>query len=490
MRRILLAIALASATALPVASCSLGLDESLIDRVDGAVADTGPLDETGTPDANEGGPPPPPPSTDAGPCTKDDDCKTTDGCLEPRCDLPRKTCAFDVCRTAVCTSGKCDTTAKTCSAPKPYKFAAGSFPVGAGISGAVRNAFAVVYPYVFVTTTNGVLAFSAADPTAGSPTAVTVTGLGFIPGQMIASGSRVFFLGGNSGSPTTTRVQLAYLDVPSDPFQKKLTATTVLAGVNEPSGTPFALFPRAGDSAFLVDVAAPPPIYPTAKVEPPLVEPVSLTAGPVPSTNGNVPVGSSGTRLVMRRVDAANQVIFAFVNGAGDTPTNGGDVPAPALGPIVGPESIALSPDGAMLYLFSEFVAGGLPPPPPPTTKGVKASFLLADAASNFDVTATAAVEIATYAGIAAGTPVVGGSAMFDSKTALVTTADPANVPGLTNVQVLARAPLGLVAGKKAQIPLGPGALAAAASNGLGYVLASESATAATVYVFDPGCGP
>ena len=45
---------------------------------------------------------------------------------------------------------------------------------------------------------------------------------------------------------------------------------------------------------------------------------------------------------------------------------------------------------------------------------------------------------------------------------------------------------------RRSQIPLPVGQLAAAGSNGLGYVLAVDPGApmAPTVYVFDPGCAP
>jgi hypothetical protein len=473
-----------------VAACSLGLDESLLDREDAGGVEAGPLPDVVTADARDAAAPPPP-APEAGPCTKNADCETSDPCLTPRCDVPRGACAFDVCRNPACTAGVCDTTAAShvCKAGEPYTFAASSFPVGAGVNGAPAGALAAVYPYVLVSTTEGVVAFSAADPTDTSPRPVTVAGIGFVPRQIVASGSRVFFLGSNSGTPNATRVELAVLDVPADPFATTLTARSVLPTLNRPAGSPLVLLPRANDTALLVDNAASPSSFPTAKVEPPFTEPVTLTAGPIPFTAGSRPVATSGTRLVMHQVTGPTQTaVFSFVADAGGAPTTSGDVPAPLAGPVNGAEAFANSPEGALLWVYQEYT-----PPMGPVAgsyKGVKASFLVGDAAAGFDVSAAVAVEVAQYAAAPVASALVGGAALVDAKTAIVTSAAPANIPALSDVQLVTKQPAALVAGKKAQIPLGVANLAAASSNGLAYVLASESPTAATVYVYDPGCAP
>jgi hypothetical protein len=90
---------------------------------------------------------------------------------------------------------------------------------------------------------------------------------------------------------------------------------------------------------------------------------------------------------------------------------------------------------------------------------------------------------------------------MLDAKTAMVTTAFAANPTQFTNVQFVDRQPLALrknddLTPRKFQITLPVGQLAAAGSNGLGYILAYDAAPAVppasslSVYVFDPGCAP
>jgi hypothetical protein len=86
---------------------------------------------------------------------------------------------------------------------------------------------------------------------------------------------------------------------------------------------------------------------------------------------------------------------------------------------------------------------------------------------------------------------------MLDAKTAMVTTANPANPAAVSNVSFVTRQPLALVKNadmspRRFAITLSVAQLAAAGSNGLGYLLAVDPAapTAPQVHVFDPACAP
>ncbi|MDB4935754.1 MAG: hypothetical protein JWP87_2726, partial [Labilithrix sp.] len=191
---------LGAATVL-LASCSLGLDESLIgQQAEASASDALTGSETTVPEGGDGALPPIQP--EAGICTKDEDCKGTAGCLTAKCDVPRKACVFQVCRQPACNSAACDMAGMKCGAAKPYKYRATQFPVGAqiGCGGALGRCFAAVYPFVFVGTANGVVAFAANDPQNPAPASVPISGLGFVPTQIVASGSRVYFLGSPSGA--------------------------------------------------------------------------------------------------------------------------------------------------------------------------------------------------------------------------------------------------------------------------------------------------
>ncbi|MBX3192744.1 MAG: hypothetical protein KF819_37520 [Labilithrix sp.] len=495
--RLALVAALGGGVAMGIASCSLGLDESLIGSgLDGGADDTGAFDNA-APDGNDGAPPPLNP--EGGICSKDEDCKGSGGCLLAKCDVPRQACVFHVCREPACTSAACGGEAgpTTCAAPKPYKYRAAVFPVGAaiGCGGALTRCFTAVYPFVFVGTSNGVLAFGAADPQSPTPFTVPITGLGFAPVQIMASGSRVYFLGQPTGAGTSSRVPIAWADVPPDPFAATIPVTTVLATLNRPSTDPLTLFPRQNDTALLVDlnVAS---SYPAVPLEPPLVEPLTLTSTPISFTAGSTPLAVSGTRLVMGQINGAGAAVFGFVNGAGTaTPMTAPDVPiataAPAS-PGVG-QYLAQSADGAVFWSYVSLTAA--PPAPPAVIRAVRSYFLTPNGTGAFDP--AAGVDVELYAGAPAGTPTIGPVAMLDANTAMVTTASPANPTLQTDVSFVTRAPLGLV--KDGAVPrrgvpitLPVSQLAAAGSNGIGYVLAVDPAAPAapSVYVYDPACAP
>ena len=487
MRRALFGVATVSALA-AVASCSLGLDESLIGRTpDASLPDT-PIEDASTPDVTEDGPPPPTP--EGGVCTKDEDCKTAHGCLTAKCDLGRKACVFPVCRSAACSSAACDAATQKCGAPSTYKYRAAQFSVGA----AIGRCIAAVHPFLFVGTVDGVVAFDVGDPQNAAPRKVPVIALTFLPTQMIASGSRVFFVGPPTGAAPSARVPLAWIDVPATPFVDKITAQSVLATYNRPPNEGVLLHPRENDTALLLNQAAA-ASYPAAAVEPPLVEPLTLTATPIPLTAGMVPQTTSGTRLVMN-VITIGAPSFAFVNGAGSAaPQNAGDV---ALGPAapVGPsQAFATSPDGAVFWSSTSLT--GTPGQPMVFARAVKSYFLVVGAAANFD--ATKGVDVEVYApGVQVGqnAQLAGPVALLDAKTALVTTAIPANL-AQTNVQFVKLDPLGVVKNADMQprrlpITLPIGQLAAAGSHGIGYVLAVDpnAPAAPVVHVFDPECAP
>ncbi len=487
-------IGAATVAAALVASCSLGLDESKIGvEPEAGPGEDGALPDTSAVDARDTAPPPINP--EGGVCTKDEDCKGTSGCVTAHCDVPRKACVFTVCRETACTSAAC-TGGTTCAAPpKAYKYRAAQFPVAGpvGCGGVIGKCFAVVYPFVFVGTQTGVVAYPAVDPQAATPTAIPVTGLGFVPVQILASGSRVYFLGAAQGTTSLARIPIAWADVPPDPFAAKITVTSVLASSNRSNADTIQLFPRANDTALLVDFTG--PNFPSIKIEPPLDEPLTLNPFTITSAAGDVPVGVSGVRLVMGQLSATGVTQFAFVPNAGDpAATAQPDVPIPTATPAGAPFAYAQSADGAFFWSLVSLTSAP-PGPPPPTIRAVKVYFLAADGNAVFDP--AAGLDVETFGGAALGTNTVGPVAMLDSKRAMVLTAIPANPGTTTNVQFVTRTPLALVKNadnsiRRFAINLAVTQLAAAGSNGLGYVLAVDPAapTTPSVYVFDPGCAP
>ncbi len=483
---------------LGLASCSLGLDEGLIGQVGESGTGETSFADGFVPEGGDGALPPLNP--EGGICGKDSDCKGSAGCLVAKCDLPRKACVFQVCRQPACNSATCDVAGGKCGTARPYKYRAGQFPVGSaiGCGGQLGRCFAAVYPFVFVGTSNGVVAFAANDPQSATPTAIPIAGLGFVPNQIVASGSRVYFLGTPVGAGPTSRVPLAYADVPADPFAAKIFVTTVLAAYNRPASDPALLMARGNDTSLLVDLNGA-TSFASAPIEPPLAEPVSFGSNPITFTAGSGPAAVSGSRLVMELINAGGAPSFGFVGGAGSaTPQTSPDVAIPTATPVSGPQFFATSADGALFWSYvSLTLPPGQPPPPSPQPllRAARGYFLAADVAANFDP--AAGIDLEVYGAAPLGTPSVGPVALLDAKTALVTTSIPAN-PAQTNVSfVTAGKPPVILKNadntpRRFQIALAVTQLAAAGSNGLGYVLAVDPAapTAPTVYVFDPACAP
>ncbi|MBS2016960.1 MAG: hypothetical protein JST00_29000 [Deltaproteobacteria bacterium] len=476
-----------------VASCSLGLDESKIGAGDdGGLAEDSSTIDNAAADARDTAPPPINP--EGGVCTKDEDCKGTKDCVTARCDVPRKACVFTVCRETACNSAACNG-GTTCAAPRPYKYRAAQFPVAGpiGCGGALGRCFAAVYPFVFVGTPIGVTAYSAVDPQATTPTVVPLTGLDFVPVQMVASGSRVFFLGPPQGTTTTARVPIAYVDVPPDPFATSIPVQTILATYPRSKDDAIALFPRGSDTALLVNSTG--PNFPSAKIEPPLTEPLTLTPFTITSAIGDVPYGVSGTRLVMGQNTGTGVTQFAFVPNAGDTGAAAtAAVPIPTATPGIGPFYFAQSADGAFAWSYVSLTTAP-PGPPPPTVRAARVYLLTAGGEAAFDP--ASGVDVEVYPNLPLGTPAAGPIAMLDANRAMVLTSLPANPGNSTNVSFVTRTPLGLVKNgdntpRRSPINLPVTQLAAAGSNGLGYVLAVDPAapTTPSVYVFDPGCAP
>jgi hypothetical protein len=473
-----------------VAACSLGLDESLLDRpVDaGGAAETsvdpGPFDAQPDAAARDGG----------GGCENDEDCVSSNGCLRGRCDVARKACAFDVCRAAACNAGTCDTAARTCKDPKPYTFRSATFKVGAPAS--CSRCIAAVHPYVFVGTATGVVAFNVSNPTAAAPPAVPVLGLGFVPTSIVTSGSRVFFFAAAVGTATSARVPLAWVDVPRDPFVTELRAVTTLAGWNRPAAeAPFA-YARAEGSAIVLTTAAG---LPAASLPPSLSERIDLAALPTPVLPGMGPVALSGTRLLVQALDQAGNTAFGFVPNAGTTLVSDAGLSTANLdagGSLVGaPQVFAQTADGAVLWSFTALTAGANA-----TVRAARTTRLIANASASPDGTATLDVEVYAPNTLPAGTNVVGPLAAVDPETALVVAMAKESAQQ-SSVQFVKRAPYALVknadgAVRRAVLPVPLASLVGAAgSNGIGYVLGNDPVVPgepanASVYVFDPACAP
>jgi hypothetical protein len=472
------------------ASCSLGLDESLIDKAN----DSGLSPSDGTsPDAATDGDIDTgiPVGPDAIACTNDDACTTNHGCLKGKCDLARKSCMYDVCRPSACNAAACDSNARTCGAAAPYKYRATQFTVGAQLS--CWRCAAALHPWLFTVTSTGVMAFNVSNPSNPSPPQVPVVGLGFIPGALVKSGSRLWMLGGASG-PGPSRIQIAYVDVPADPFTTKITAHTVLASYNRPAEG-ISLFARGGDSALLVGPQA--AQFPSTAVEAPLDEPAALTSTPLLPPQNFGPSATSGKRLLLSAV--VNQAAsFALVDGAGSAdPKTGPVVNLPDAGIVNGHRAFAQSADGAIFWATA--VTQG--DPAAATTRAARGYFLVPNETGAIEANVGVDIEVYNAEPIGANTPIFGNAqataAMLDSKTVMIATQAREN-DQQTAVQFVRREPLEVIKDgmnpRRQVLPVPVNAfVAASASNGIGYLVANDQGAptpSATVYVFDPACAP
>lgn len=497
LSRPLRAAALAACLLTPLAlaaSCSLGLDESLIeDRGDGGVdgLDGDPALD-GSTDARG--------LTDSGvtTCTRDEECATTHGCLKGRCDLTRLVCVYDVCRPTACNAAACDTAKAACEAPKPYPYRAAQFATRSPVVTNGRG-FAAVYPFLFVLTSTGAVAFNISTPSSTTPPEVPIVGLGFVPTQMVTSGNRVYFTAAHTGpAEMATRLPVAYADVPTDPFAERIVAHGALATYNQPQTSAATLFPRGGQTALHVGPVA--GSFPAALLEAPLVEPLVVTGLPITFSAGSIPVAVSGNRLVMYSLNPATSIAsFGIIAGAGNPSTqNAGDTAFADYSLVTPSQAWDSSDDGAVYWSVGSRTKLPSAEPPEPATRAVKGGFILPDATGMFQ---QANIDVEVYANVAVadGAAVAGPVALLDADTALVTTADAANPTATTAVQFVKREPLAVLKNadgttpRRLTIPAPiTSIVGAAASNGLGFVLENRATPTphGEIHVFDPACPP
>jgi hypothetical protein len=476
-----------------MSACSLGLDESKI----GAGlhdASIGPNEDAPatSDDAGDAG------AVDTGPpgCVHDTDCTSTNACRIGTCS-DAGACVYDVCPTGACQGSSCTTTGTTsaCSAPATYGFHASSITVSAGAVGCNGNAsvcLAASYPFAFVGTTEGVVAYAVNDPSNSSPPPVPVLGVPFVPSAITAMGSRVYFLGGVAGSGPTWRAQLAWVDVPSDPLVPSLQARSAFDTTIESAVS--SAWAATDGSLFLVDQSTT-LNFPIAEIKAPLKD--NDTLGFFPSADvpvGAAPVIASGDRVVVWRNDpVAYTTYFSFetnpatlnANNSGEQSTLIGADGGVSMGPTAGQSTYAQGADGSVLWNGASIVIvdGGTP-----ALATTRMAWLVADGTTTtFDPSTNIDVEVyATPQPL--GTPLVGPIAWIDANTALVLAAAH-ELPSETSVQVAVKTPTAALAqGRRTIVPVGVGSVGAAASNGYGYVLESDSTGTLELHVFAPAC--
>lgn len=481
-------------------SCSLGLDESkILVGTDATFIDDVAQQDVTSADGGDGG------TIDGSPpgtaCEKNEDCIAPNACATARCDVLAKRCVYDVCRPMACNASACDTTTNACAPAAPYKFGVTKFPVGVPVQ---RMGMVAVYPWLFVQTAVGIVAFNISNPANPTPPKVTVSGLGFVPNQMVATANRVYFMTGPSGPaniPTST-IPIAYVDVPTNPFATKIDAKGTLATFSRPGNEGVIMLPRENDTVLLYSVTAggPTPTYNATIVEPPFVEPVTFTTTPLLYQAGTAPANVvSGSRFLMQAYDGNNGIfVFGLVANAGSaTPTNAGVYSFADAGPHGPNQTFAHGPAGSVFWSSASLTTAPSNPDPGALTRAARAQFLFANGAGDYDRPSSFDIEVYNVTPVGVGGPSVGPVALLDPDTALVLTAARENPGAQTSVQVAKKVPLGLVKDgavpRRAVLPVPVGTFqAAAAANGIGYAVANETMPApnATIYVFALDCAP
>lgn len=494
------------AVAAGAVGCSLGLDKSKIGQVqfvEGGAENDGPLPDGVVPEGGDGptssdgkGMTDAPPQASAGACTKDSDCQTAGGdaggCVSSaKCDPTWHVCMLDVCNAGACKAEECNTSTNTCTLPADYSgmFNPTSFPVnygGVGPSGP-QWSIAAVWPFVFLITTNGVVAYDVFDPTNGSPPQVAIHGVPFIPDFTLAIGRRVYFLTGELGGPTYHQA-IAWIDVPQNPFIADFTANAVWVGTMEKNG--LAALVNDGVAGFFMSYNSD-PLLPTTDVHAPLTDGTTLTA----FTNANFPMNSyivsaSGGRLVAYSYDGTQQAAqYTFVTKPATTQATTGSLQTvDSMGPISNQQTWAQGGDGSVLWEAAPFEIDDAG-----STGQVSEACLTwlvdSSSAAGFDATKCATLE--SYSP-SVNQQVTAPPAWIDATTALGLAAASSNPSASTSVHVVTKKPASVVTNPSvvSYVPVGPGSVGSASSNGFGYVLGQTDSMnkTCTVYIFAPAC--
>jgi hypothetical protein len=465
--------------------CSLGLDPSKI-GADASMQDVGASQDGGAADGDL----PPNPTQ----CKVDGDCKPASACLTGKCDTARGVCLYEVCpQQGACKVAACDPMALTCGPAQDIKFHVGQFKVGnIGCGGSARRCLAAVHPFVFVGTTSGAIAYAIATPNQ-APSAIPIGGVPFLPVHVVASGTRVYFVGAVAGSAPSYRVPIAWLDVPGDPTVKKITAQTAFMSLPTPSID--RVYATDDGGVYLVQENAM-QAFPTAKALAPLADLGDLMFFPSPGVpTGSSTASASGGRMLFLRLSTMSQpyqVFFDYETQAGTsgaqnagesnfTMAAGNDVTHPfvfaqgASGQIVWHAAVAewqMSMTGAYV-------------------KGTRVFWLVANASAQPDPSPRTNVEsYDSMLGLGLGSDVVGPLAVIDPDRVLTLDASAQNTSN-TAVRVASKAPMPQVLPNKSFVlPFAPSALAAAATGRWSYVLTPEPTMGAgpQVHVFAPDC--
>ncbi len=431
-------------------------------------------------------------------CTADSDCKSGDPCVTGKCDPGAQACKFEVCPTGdQCSAISC-TTASRCGRVAPFGFNAGSFTIPEGL--ACANCVGAVFPYLFVVGNVRVHAFRVSDPTDITPPELTITDLGFTPKQVLTHGRRVYFVGGPTGASTQPyKLQVAWVDAPADVGVTSLRAHVITLPFPSPDFRFDGVVAGADDQLFALhrvetyemnmDVGRDQELLMTIKTEldPGMLNFILPKAYPA---NGRTVAFSNG-RLVVYRVGAMGVGTFDFGESPGiAVAATSADTPLPSMGTLGG-AAFAQTADGTVYWSTTL----RLPPVQnmPQMLSGVRLGVPLSAGGGAFNLTSK--VDLETYAG--AGFPEndgqqnpyvgpvvpMGGSAILALAAARENSAQ-------TSIQVVTNTngTLALAPGKRFVVKQRVSEVAAAGTDGFGYVVTPDTADTMTVHMFSAGC--
>lgn len=432
-------------------------------------------------------------------CTADSDCTSGDSCVTGKCDPATQACKFEVCPTGdQCSAISC-TTANRCGRVSPFGFNAGSFTIPEGL--ACSSCAGAVFPYVFVVSNLRVHAFRVSDPTDTTPPELPITDLGFTPKQVVTQGRRVYFVGGPIGASNAPyKLQVAYVDAPADVGVTSLRAHVITEPFpsNEfrfdgviPGGDNqlFALHRVQSyemnmgvirDQELLMKI--------TSELDPGMLNFIAPKGYPA---NGQSVAFSNGRLVVYRNEKNVGTFNFGQDPGTAAAATSA-DTALPGMGTVGSDYSFTQSSDGTVYWASTI----RLPPPmqnQPQMLSGVRIGVPLVAGGGSFNLASKVDLEPYAGAGFPENSgdqiPYVGPIVPMGTGYVLALASAREN-SAQTSIQVVTNnnGNLTVVPGKRFVVKQRVDQVAAAGTDGFGYVVTPDTVDSMTVHTFSAGC--
>lgn len=458
-------------------------------------------------------------------CTTDSDCRAPNPCYKPHCDTTLGICRYALCEsTRACAAGVCNPQTLSCEDERDYGFRTTTYGLGTLTLGCKKNPSAcvgAVYPFLFLGTKNEVAVLRVDDLRGIEARPVPLVDMNVRPGQIVASGRRIWIVGDVQGTEPPYVLPIASIEVPSDPTVRELRGKSAMIKYPFPTATAFpapngGLFvafndatqnlpavllegPLEGDAIFGVSG---PEVDGGAKLPAPPGPPTHTMYRTSALPAGATLVASSGPRLVAYRFPITFNLIgspgTATATAQPDTaiapPLPAYQVPHFAQGPdgvVVLSAPVNADPAGDCNCTSHQRLQWVFPNAIAPTADTNQ----LADPEgySNPNATQASPCHTCTYF----AQPSL--PAWLDAKSALVAApaSDPAANRTLTAVRLVERDPIATPPKRRASteptdVPTGNFAadrIALVASGGLGFlVIADSEGNGSRLSVFDPRC--